>query len=230
AALNAIWSIVEKVAYKIGDAFTFISDAMANAFKNGDASQFLDIITGGIFASILLGVRKSMNNFLCELESEGKGVFESIRGVFDNVADIFDTVRESLQIWQTNLRASILLKLAGAIAILTGSILVLSTIDKDALSQSLGALTLMFTELLLSMRSLNKLSGTIMGSFSSIGMMIGLATSILILASALKKISSLDPDQLQTGILGVAGLAAIMVTVSKVLSKGGGTILKGATS
>ena len=229
-ALNSIWSIVEKVAYKIGDAFTFISDAMANAFKNGDASQFLDIINGGIFASILLGVRKFMNNFLGELEDEGKGVFESIRGVFDNAAEILDTVRESLQIWQTNLRASILLKLAGAIAVLTGAILILSTIDKDALSQSLGALTLMFTELLLSMLSFNKLSGTIMGSFSSIGMMIGLATSILILASALKKISSLDSDQLQTGILGVAGLAAIMVAVSKVLSMGGGTILKGATS
>ena len=40
--------------------------------------------------------------------------------------------------------------------------------------------------------------------------MLGIATAVLILASALKKIADLDAKQLTTGLIGVAGLTAMM--------------------
>lgn len=60
--------------------------------------------------------------------------------------------------------------------------------------------------------------------------MIGLSTSILILASALKKVASLEWDELAVGLTGVFGLTAIIVAAATALSKIEGRVMKGAMS
>ena len=56
-----------------------------------------------------------------------------------------------------------------------------------------------------------------------------IAVSIsLILASALKKIGELDPEQALVGILGVSALMAIMVATAKIMGKSSNTIIKGS--
>lgn len=61
------------------------------------------------------------------------------------------------------------------------------------------------------------------------GTLLAISTSVLILASALKKLGDLDAKQLATGLTGVAGLTATMIVAAKSLSKGGPTIIKGAS-
>ena len=54
--------------------------------------------------------------------------------------------------------------------------------------------------------------------------------AILILAVALERIASVDSDKLLGGVLAIAALSGILLIVSKVMSKGSGQIMKGATS
>lgn len=122
-----------------------------------------------------------------------------------------------------------MLKIASAIAILTASLIALSLVDSEKLNVALGAITMLFAELLASMAIFNKISGQATGVMKSVTAMLGIATAVLILASALKKIADLDAKQLTTGLIGVAGLTAMMVAAAKAMSSNSKTIIKGAT-
>ena len=50
--------------------------------------------------------------------------------------------------------------------------------------------------------------------------MLAVSTSVLILASALKKIADLDAGQLAVGLTGIAGMMAALVASMKVLGSG----------
>ena len=178
----------------IGDAFVSITGSV------GD-SNFFDILNGGLFAGALVG----LNKFIFGLTDP----FEGVGGVFENVTGILEDVRGCFQTYQETLKANALLKIAGAIAILAAAILVISTIDTDSLVKSLGALTVLFVELSVSLGVLSKINlAGIGGTFSAVASMIGMSASILILASALKKLSSLDWSGIAKGLVGVGGLMA----------------------
>ena len=66
------------------------------------------------------------------------------------------SVRGCFEAYQASLNAGTLLKIAGAIAILTASILVISLIDSDKLAASLAAITALFADLMASMAIFNK--------------------------------------------------------------------------
>ena len=121
-----------------------------------------------------------------------------------------------------------MLKIASAIAILTASLIALSLVDSEKLNVALGAITVLFAELLASMAVFNKISGQATGVMKSVTAMLGIATAVLILASALKKIADLDAKQLVTGLIGVAGLTTMMVAAAKAMSSNSKTIIKGA--
>lgn len=58
--------------------------------------------------------------------------------------------------------------------------------------------------------------------------MIALSSSVLILASALKSIATLEPEQMAAGLAGIAGLMADLVAAAKVLGSGSSSIIKGS--
>ena len=122
-----------------------------------------------------------------------------------------------------------MLKIASAIAILTASLIALSLVDSEKLNVAIGAITVLFAELLASMAVFNKISGQATGVMKSVTAMLGIATAVLILASALKRIADLDAKQLTTGLIGVAGLTTMMVAAAKAMSSNSKTIIKGAT-
>ena len=58
---------------------------------------------------------------------------------------------------------------------------------------------------------------------------IAFSTSIFILSSALKKLSELNPEQLMTGILGLASTMLLAVSAVKLMGKNNGKIIASAT-
>ena len=92
--------------------------------------------------------------------------------------------------------------------------LALSLVDSEKLNASLGALSVLFVELLGSMAIFEKImnGAAIKGMGQLTIAMIGMSTAVLILAGAVQKLSGLDWNELLKGLVGVAGLSAIPVS------------------
>ena len=228
-AFEGIIGIVEKaspVLSKLGsivaNAFGNLGEAILTAFDTASFDPILDLINTGLFSAILIGVKKFINS-LSEITENGGGILGSFK-------DILDGVKGSLEAWQSSLKAGTLLKIAGAMAILTAAIVALSLVDSGKLNASLGALSVLFVELLGSMAIFEKIMNgvAIKGMGQLTIAMIGMSTAVLILAGAVQKLSGLDWDELLKGLVGVAGLSAILVASATALSKTSKGLIKGS--
>ena len=228
-AFEGIIGIVEKAApvlSKLGsivaNAFGNLGEAILTAFDTASFDPILDLINTGLFSAILIGVKKFIDS-LSEITENGGGILGSFK-------DILDGVKGSLEAWQSSLKAGTLLKIAGAMAILTAAIVALSLVDSEKLNASLGALSVLFVELLGSMGIFEKImnGAAIKGMGQLTIAMIGMSTAVLILAGAVQKLSGLDWDELLKGLVGVAGLSAILVASETALSKTSKGLIKGS--
>jgi hypothetical protein len=219
--LQAIWDAVKAIAGGIADAMGKVGSSLIDSIGNADFSGVIDLLNGISFGAIAVGITKFVGAIKEQLDSIGS-IKESFIGILDSVRGCFEA-------YQPQLQAGTLLKIASAIAILVASLVALSLIDSAKLSAALGAITVLFADLMASMAVFNKISGQASGVIRSTTAMLAISTSVLILASALKKLGDLDAKQLATGLTGVVGLTATMIVAAKSLSKGGPTIIKGAS-
>ena len=158
------------------------------------------------------------------------GIAVSISKFLKSVTGILDGVRGCFKAYQTNLKVGTLLKIGAAIALLAGSIVAISLIDSDKLSASLGAITVLFANLLGAMAIFNKISSDTGKVSKACTAMIAMSVAVSILAGALKKVSDLDWGELARGLIGIAGLTTIVVASSKAMASGQKQVMKGATS
>lgn len=219
--LSAVWNAVKTIGSGIVKILGELGSSLAKNLGEASFSGIIDLLNGISFGAIAVGITKFVGTFRKAIEDIGS-FKESFIGILDSVRGCFEA-------YQTQLQAGTLLKIASAIAILTASLIALSLVDSEKLNVALGAITVLFAELLASMAVFNKISGQATGVMKSVTAMLGIATAVLILASALKKIADLDAKQLTTGLIGVAGLTTMMVAAAKAMSSNSKTIIKGAT-
>ncbi|NCB46389.1 hypothetical protein EOM81_05190, partial [bacterium] len=218
--LGAIWNLIKKVAGGIIKILGTLMGGLVDKLGDADFDGFIDIINGISIGAIALAISKFLNSFTKS--------FTSFKDMLDGVTGILDGVRGSLSAFQTQLKAGTLLKIAIAVGILAASILVLSLIDSDKLAQALGAITVLFTELVAAMAVFTKIGGSMKGAIKLTSMMLGISISVLILAAALKTVSDIEPDRLLGALVAIAGLMTMMIATAKILGSGGKTVIKGA--
>lgn len=221
ALIQALSIAAKKIGGGIFDALGNGINKIITAVSNADFSGIIDLLNGISIGGIAIAITKFTNSLTKP--------FDEVGGLLDNVKGILDGVRGCFEAYQTQLKAGTLLKIASAIAILAASIVAISLINSEKLSASLGAITVLFAELMASMSVFTKISGDVKGAVKSSTVMLAMSTSILILASALKKIGDLDGGQLAKGVAGVTALMAAMVGAVKLLNMSGGSSMKGAT-
>lgn len=219
--LSAVWNAVKTIGSGIVKILGELGSSLAKNLSEANFSGIIDLLNGISFGAIAVGITKFVGTF--------REAIEDIGSFKESFIGILDSVRGCFEAYQTQLQAGTLLKIASAIAILTASLIALSLVDSEKLNVALGAITVLFAELLASMAVFNKISGQATGVMKSVTAMLGIATAVLILASALKKIADLDAKQLTTGLIGVAGLTTMMVAAAKAMSSNSKTIIKGAT-
>lgn len=219
--LSAVWNAVKTIGSGIVKILGELGSSLAKNLGEANFSGIIDLLNGISFGAIAVGITKFVGTFRKAIEDIGS-FKESFIGILDSVRGCFEA-------YQNQLQAGTLLKIASAIAILTASLIALSLVDSEKLNVALGAITVLFADLLGSMAVFNKISGQVTGVMKSVTAMLGIATAVLILASALKKIADLDAKQLTTGLIGVAGLTAMMVAAAKAMSSNSKAIIKGAT-
>lgn len=222
--MAGIWEIISIVGQKVAEVAKIIGNALVDAFRSGDFSSALDIVNGGLLATILLGIKKFVSGF-----KDASKLIDGAGDLLSGLKGILDGVKGTLEAWQRDIQAKTLLKIAGAIALLSASLIALSIINPEKMNMALTGISVLFGELVASMTVLNKFGSGGKKTGRSLTLMIGMAISLLILAQAVKSLSDLDWEELAKGLTGALGMMTIMVAALKVMSAGNKKIAKGAT-
>ena len=220
--MEALWTAVKVIAGGIADAVGTMMGTLVEKLGDADFSGVLDVLNSIAVGGIALSVSKFLKSVTEPLEG--------LNDILEGVTGILDGVRGCFEAYQTNLKAGTLLKIGAAIALLAGSIVAISLIDSDKLSASLGAITVLFANLLGAMAIFNKISSDTGKVFKACTVMIAMSVAVSILAGALKKVSDLDWGELARGLVGIAGLTTIVIASSKAMTSGRKQVMKGATS
>lgn len=213
--LDSVGKALEPLGNAIGNALRGIGDSIAEAFASGDFSGVFDAINTGLLAGLILLIR---NFFKTGFKVDLTG------GLAQSISDSFGALTDAVGTLQANIKGDVLLKIAAAIAILTGSLFILSGIDPKRLTSALAGAT---TGLAAMQVSLNVLTSTItawgalkLGFITKSLLLLGGA--VLVLSFALKNIAELSWEDLSKGLLGVGALLAMLAIASRPLSKNAG--------
>lgn len=221
--LQSIWTGIKKVFDKIVSVVKPVGEAIGNFFKNLvkkirdsfgsiNYNNFLDALNAGLLTGIILLIRKFLKNGF-KIDFSG--------GLFDKVKEAFEGLTKTLTAMQTQIKANALLKIAGAIALLTASVVVLSLIDSAKLTAASAALGAMFAELFTSMAVFEKISGS--KGFVKMPLvtasMILLAGAVDLMTVAMAKLAKLDWNGISKGLTGITVIMATMTASARLLPK-----------
>lgn len=214
--LETLWGLIKKVGSGLAKVLGALTGGLIDKLGNANFDGFFDFVNSLLLGGIGVAIAKFVKGF--------SDITKSVSSFKDSAIGILDEVKGCFEAYQTQLKAGTLMKIATAIAILVGAILVLSFIDSDKLSQAIGAITMLFGELVGSMALFTKFGGDFKGVTKACTAMISISLSVLILAAALKKISDLSWEELGKGLVGVTVMLGEVVGAAILLSKFGGKI------
>ena len=212
-----VFDTIGKVFSKVGEVISKVASGIGQAI----GSINFETITNIGKTLVGVGIFKVLKDLFDKFKGIGDdltGVFDSFKGIGEGISGILDSVKESLTAYQNSLNAATLTKLAVAIGILAASLLVLSTIDPASLATALVGMAGLFAELSLAMNAINEM-GDIKGLIKTSASMILMATAMLIMAGALKTLSSISIGEMVTGLLGLATALGTMVLAVKLFNK-----------
>jgi tape measure domain-containing protein len=203
---------------KVAHAFKAVTDAITGAFSTDNVNASMSVFTAGITGGIFLVLKKFIGRITTLFDG---GIFGG-GGMLDSIKDTFQTLTGSLKAMQTQIQAKTLLLIAGALALLTASVVALSFVDGKALGKSLAAMTVAFTQLLGAMAVLVKISGS--AGFVKVPLiaasMVLLSSSILILSAAIAVLGHLSWEQIAKGLTGIAGALVAIAGGMRLMPKG----------
>ena len=224
---STITNFVSTIGEGIGTAFETIGNVI-NSIGSGLGKMFGSIDLGSILGVLggllsLKGIKKLKDIFKPvgdAIENFGD-VLDKFKEIGDKVVDILDGVRGALQAYQNNLNASMLLKVAAAVGLLAVSLKLLSGLNPNELATGLVGIGGALAGLVLAFQAILKImdGNNMKGITKAATAMLLLSAAVGVLALALKSISSLNPDELATGLVGVAAALTGLVLASKYIDK-----------
>jgi tape measure domain-containing protein len=212
-----------EVGAAIAEGLESILDYLIDNAANIDYSALFDVINTGLLAGLVLSVRSIASGGW--LEDALGSVFGEDSSIGDSISGMFETMEGSLMSFQQNVKADTLQKVAVSIALLAGSIALMTLIDSTKLLAATGAIALMIATLFGSAGALSliKTQDAVKASIA----IVGLSTALAIVAIALKSVAGMKPTELEASLVAMAaGLAALVVSISAISGKGDAGLIK----
>lgn len=194
-----------------------------------DFNSGFDLMNFGMLASIAASIKKAVDMLENPVESF-KTVFSSLKGfleipksIGEKLGKFIDSITGPLKTLQQSLRADILIKIALALIIMSGALLMLSSIPSEKLTvASVGMLVMMqgLSKVFKEFDELSKESKTskLTGLMASVLM---LSVALVIISKAIKTLGGLSIDQMINGAIAVAALTAIITQLDKLNGNSG---------
>ena len=189
----------------IGKGAAFVSKVLSKLFSNikGDVPKLINSLS---LASISVFIGKALSSIEKPLQ-----IFGDIKG---SIVGVLDGIRDALSSWKTSIDAKSLLNISISIGILAGSLMLISSIESDKLMKSVVAIGALMTELGLFLKLFSGFGVGIKGLGSIAVAMVGISTSVLILASAMKTLSRIPEDDIGRSIAALVGVMAILTATA----------------
>lgn len=198
----------------IGKVITPVISGIGKAIGTIDFNTIMNAMKTGTFLNVLKTLKGTFEEVGGVAES-AKGVFKSFSGIGKSIKDTLDAAREALEAWQQSIQADVLLKIAGSVGVLAASLLILASIDGKKMASALIGMAVAMASLSAAYVAMMKYGGTTDLLKKGIGgAILAIASSVLILAAAMKILSTLKPGEILTSLTGIlAALASLAVGV-----------------
>lgn len=212
--LYSFGSVADKI-------FAQLAQDAKEAFDEFDPEKLNQFILGGMGASMLVSIKGFFESI--------KSIGSSAKDVVGGIKDCIESLGEAIDAWKSAKKADTLMTIAKAVALMAGSLAVLSMVKADRLGAAIGALTVTFGELLGVMAVMTQLTKNVQSLKLSVlaGGMVAVSAAVLVLSGALKVISTIDSDKLLGSVAALGGVMLELAAVAAVLSKDGGRFTKG---
>lgn len=213
--LYSFGSVADKI-------FAQFAQGAKEAFNEFDPEKLNQFILGGMGASMLVSIKGFFESI--------KSIGSSAKDVVGGIKDCIESLGEAIDAWKSAKKADTLMTIAKAVALMAGSLAVLSMVKADRLGAAIGVLTVTFGELLGVMAVMTHLTKNVKSLKLSVlaGGMVAISAAVLVLSGALKVISSIDSDKLLGSVVALGGVMAELTLVAVILSRDGGRFTKGA--
>jgi tape measure domain-containing protein len=210
-----------RVGDVIGNALSGIGDAIAAQLTPQTFSKALSVINTALLGGVVLMIKRFVSG----------GVQVNVgEGLFGKIKESLGAVTETLTVMQQNLKANILLKIAGALALLTASVVVLGTMDSKDLAKGMAALAVGFVGLQAAMVSISKAVGLLGAAklpFITVSL-IALSAALLLMSLAVRSMAQLELGDMLRGLTGL-GLALVIIgKAMKLMPSGPGMVTQAA--
>ena len=201
--IGKLAKILGPILTSVKNAFGQFLDYFSKALDNVDGNKITGLLGGGLFAFIGLKIKDFIDNI--------KDKLEPLDDIKHALSDLKDSLLDTFGAIQDNLKAGMLLKIAVAIGILAGSLILLAGKSDGELARGLAAIGGLMGELLVFL-SIFEIIGKLdpESSFKSIGKVSGallkLSVAILVLSKAMSSLAKLSWEEIGKGLVSVGGL------------------------
>ena len=226
--VNGISNALQKIADVIKNVFSGITslstkfeplkntlssakDAIVDFFKSFDLFQdlsFEKLVKNGVLATLGLELAKLIKS-LTGMTNGAGGFLKGMKSMF---GELVDTISD----FSSKVKMDEIKSIAVSIGILSVSLLILSSIEPEKMLSSVSAITILFTELMVALKISEGFKSS--GPKKMQSTILALSVSLLLMASALKIISSIPIDSFQNAIIGITVLITELVAAESILS------------
>lgn len=215
--LEWVSTLATKAASIFRDFFRGLADGFGGFNFEAFAAGINGILGGGALVMVLDILKKIREFASGEIKIVG-------------LSDLFTTLQDGVNAFKDNQKSQVLLNIAKGVLILAAALFILASIEPERMASAITTMALLFAQLIGSLKLLTDvMDGSKMRTMVSVVATInGLATAILILAVAMKLLSTIDWNGIAKGVVAIAALTAILVVTAKILSKNKKTIIEGA--
>lgn len=182
-----------KVKEAVKGAFGSIGNALSDANSNLKSYDMGKILVGAIGGGVLIAFTRWINSF--------KKNFDKIGNVADKIGDVFDKLGGVLEAFEQKVKAKALLTIAIALGVLAGALILMSLVPAPKLFITIAAMKLMFNMLQDMMDHLAGFTEYKKGTAMLIPLMITLGATMLLMAAAVKILSTMDVKGAIVGVL-----------------------------
>ncbi|UTN91590.1 tape measure protein [Arthrobacter phage Trustiboi] len=238
-----VMDIGKQLGRELGEFFSKLAPEISNGFANINWNVIMGMLGTGLLASIALMIKKFTGGGLIQQIKDaffGDGDDDDDGpGFLDKIKETLGGVTDTLSNMQTTLKAGTLVAIAAALALMAYALSEIAKIEPGRIVGALGAMTAMMGQLIGAMILFDRINPV-----TSIGTLIGLGTSMILLAIAINiltdavaDLGKMDIKELIKGVgavisllLGMAVAARIMSTQTGVLVRTGISLLLLATA